>query len=105
LQKGLVVEVDGGYHNNAEQKEYDEQRTTILEQKGFVGHQAFGKSHQYFASVSKNDYKKFATDKLLDGYFENSVADLVSFFAEKKQINLNQANEILELIQKMKKEN
>ncbi|MDQ6610543.1 MAG: DUF559 domain-containing protein, partial [Bacteroidota bacterium] len=36
LEKGLIVEVDGDYHNNEEQHEYDQQRTTILEQKGFT---------------------------------------------------------------------
>ena len=35
LSKKLVVEVDGGYHSTSEQKEYDEQRTIILNKKGF----------------------------------------------------------------------
>jgi BlaI family penicillinase repressor len=37
----------------------------ILETKGFVGHNAFGKSHEYHPVVSKEDYKNFAADKLL----------------------------------------
>jgi leucyl-tRNA synthetase len=36
LQKGLIIEVDGGYHNTKEQQEYDALRTTILEEKGFT---------------------------------------------------------------------
>ena len=36
LQKGLIVEVDGGYHDNHEQQLYDRQRTEILRQKGFT---------------------------------------------------------------------
>lgn len=35
LSKKVVVEVDGGYHLAQEQKEYDEQRTIILNKKGF----------------------------------------------------------------------
>jgi leucyl-tRNA synthetase len=35
LQQGLIVEVDGGYHDTPEQQAYDQQRTTILQQKGF----------------------------------------------------------------------
>src|SRR5690606_34783566 len=35
LFKKLVVEVDGGYHTTAEQKEYDEQRTFVLNKRGF----------------------------------------------------------------------
>ncbi len=36
LQEGLIIEVDGGYHETAEQQQYDEQRTQILQQKGFT---------------------------------------------------------------------
>ena len=35
LSKNLVIEVDGGYHNDPTQKEYDEQRTLYLNEKGF----------------------------------------------------------------------
>ena len=35
LSKNLVIEVDGGYHNDLTQKEYDEQRTLFLNEKGF----------------------------------------------------------------------
>ena len=35
LSKNLVVEVDGGYHNDPSQKEYDQQRTLYLNEKGF----------------------------------------------------------------------
>ena len=35
LSKNLVVEVDGGYHNDPTQKEYDQQRTLYLNEKGF----------------------------------------------------------------------
>ncbi len=35
LHDRLIVEVDGGYHENQEQKEYDENRTKVLEDIGF----------------------------------------------------------------------
>jgi len=35
LDKQLVVEVDGGYHNDSAQKELDQQRTSFLQSKGF----------------------------------------------------------------------
>ena len=36
LDKGLVVELDGGYHLEPEQKEYDEQRTAHLQKLGYT---------------------------------------------------------------------
>ena len=74
----------------------------ILETKGFVEHEAFGKSHRYFPAVSKEDYKSFATEKLLTGYFSNSVESMFSFFVEEKKIDLKEADEILKMIDKLK---
>ena len=36
IEKGLVIELDGGYHNDPEQKEYDERRTAHLLQLGYT---------------------------------------------------------------------
>ena len=74
----------------------------ILETKGFIDHTAFGKSHQYHPIVSKEAYKSFATDKLMNGYFENSVESMFSFFVKKQKIDLKEADEIMKLIEKLK---
>lgn len=76
----------------------------ILESKGFVGHDAFGKSHRYFPLISREEYKSFAADKLLSNYFGDSVGSMLSFFVKEKKIDLNEADEILKLISKLKKE-
>lgn len=36
IEKGLVIELDGGYHNDPEQAEYDKQRTAHLEKLGYT---------------------------------------------------------------------
>jgi len=74
----------------------------ILETKGFVDHEAFGKSHQYFPVISKEQYKGFATEKLLSGYFSNSVENMFSFFVKEKKLDLKEADEIMKLIEKLK---
>ena len=35
MEIGLIIEVDGGYHNQPKQKEEDKLRTEILEEKGY----------------------------------------------------------------------
>lgn len=72
----------------------------ILETKGFVGHESFGKSHRYFPKISKDDYKSFATGKLLSGYFDNSARNMLSFFLQKEKLDLKEANELLKLLEK-----
>jgi BlaI family penicillinase repressor len=74
----------------------------ILETKGFVGHTAYGKSHEYYPVISKDEYQNFASDKLLTGYFDNSVKRMFSFFVQKEKINVKEADEIMKLIEKFK---
>lgn len=74
----------------------------ILETKGFIAHEAFGKSHRYFPIISKEEYKSFATGKLLNSYFSNSVENMFSFFVKEKKIDLKEADEILKLIENLK---
>ena len=75
----------------------------ILETKGFIDHEAFGKSHRYFPLISLGEYRSFATEKLLSGYFDNSVENMFSFFVKEKKLDLKEADEILKLIEKLKK--
>ncbi|PTQ95687.1 putative transcriptional regulator [Mucilaginibacter yixingensis] len=74
----------------------------ILETKGFIGHNAFGKSHEYYPLITREQYQNFATDKLLNGYFDNSVKRMFSFFVQKEKIDLKEADEIMQLIEKLK---
>ena len=75
----------------------------ILEGKGFVDHEAFGSAFRYYPLVSLESYKEFAAGKLLHNYFGNSVEKMFSFFLTKEKIDLNEANEILKLIEQLKK--
>ena len=74
----------------------------ILETKGFIGHEAFGKSHLYHPLVSREEYKRFATGKLLNNYFGSSVESMFSFFVKEKKIDVKEADEILKLLEKFK---
>lgn len=71
----------------------------ILETKGFVAHESFGKSHRYYPLVSKEEYRTFATGKLLHGYFDNSARNMLSFFLEERKLDLKDADELLKLLE------
>lgn len=75
----------------------------ILQDKGLVEHHTVGKSHRYFPLVSKEEYSKFKMEKLMSGYFEDSFSKMVSFFMDKKKLNSQELDEILQLIEKKKK--
>lgn len=74
----------------------------ILETKGFVGHKAYGKTHEYFPLISKEKYTRFYLNKLLKGYFNGSFADLVSFFARENELKAEEIDMLIEEIKKQK---
>lgn len=75
-----------------------------MEDKGFIGHEAFGKSHRYFPAISQEEYKKTFMHKTIQHYFEDSYKNVVSFFAKEEKISVSELKEIISIIEKNKKE-
>lgn len=76
----------------------------ILETKGFVGHKAYGKTHEYFPLISKNRYSKFYFNNMLKGYFGGSFNNLVSFFANENQLKADEIDALMKQLEQLKKE-
>lgn len=66
----------------------------ILERKGFVGHTAFGKTHEYFPLTCKKEYTRNFFQGFMKNYFSNSYQALASFLANDKNINLSELEEM-----------
>ncbi len=99
LQKGFVKEIieelpDPKPHYNSVST-----MVRILAEKGFVAHEAFGKTHRYYPIVTKEEYQKEAVGDVLDKYFDNSPSKMVAYFAEKEKISEDELKEILKMIQ------
>ena len=83
---------------------YNTVSTTIrkMEDKGFVKHLAYGKTHQYYPSISKEEYRKTFMKKTINNYFENSYKNVVSFFANEEKISVEELKEIIKIIESKK---
>jgi len=73
----------------------------ILERKGFVDHRAYGKTHQYFPLISKQEYTRSYMKNFMGSYFGNSFKEMVSFFAKEDNMSVG---EIEILMNEVKKE-
>ncbi|MBP8066896.1 BlaI/MecI/CopY family transcriptional regulator [Flavobacterium enshiense] len=102
LQKAFVKEVLAEI--TEDQPHYNTLSTIIrnLEEKGYVSHNAFGNTHQYFPIVSKEDYRKGFMNTAIENYFNNSYKSMVSFFAKEEKISAKELREILEMIEQKK---
>lgn len=76
----------------------------ILEKKEFVGHKAFGKTHQYFPLVSKDEYTKHTANRLVDNYFDGSFKNLVSFFVRDNEMTVKEMDQLMQIIESRKQQ-
>lgn len=100
LEKAFVKEIINAL---PEPKPHYNTISTIIrnmEGKGYVKYQAFGKTHQYFPTITKEEYRKVFMKKTINNYFENSYKNVVSFFAKEEKISVEELKEIIKLIEK-----
>ena len=67
----------------------------ILEKKGVVGFEAYGKSHQYYPLIEKEEYTSKFMNRFVDNYFSGSYSNLVSFFAKEQSLSLGELEALL----------
>jgi len=72
----------------------------ILETKGFVSHEAKGRGYVYFPVVKKEEYTQQSLRQMINNYFDGSFKNLVSFFAKKEQLDMQELEEILKELNK-----
>jgi BlaI family transcriptional regulator, penicillinase repressor len=75
----------------------------ILEKKGFVDHKAYGKTHEYFPIVPKEEYAQHGVKSLVEKYFSGSPKKLVSYLVQSEDMNLKELNDLLKTIEHPKK--
>ena len=72
----------------------------VLEKKGYVSHKTFGKTHVYFAVVSKKDYAQHLLKDTFKGLFNGSLNLMVSSFVKNKDVSLRELEELKEMLEK-----
>ena len=73
-----------------------------LQGEGFVDHKAYGPTYQYFAKVTREEYKQRSLIGLIDKYFNNSYMSAVSALVKEEKISVEELKELIELVEKGK---
>jgi predicted transcriptional regulator len=71
----------------------------ILQDKGFVHHKAYGRTHEYFPIVTKDEYSRSHLSNFVNDYFSNSFGKMVSFFAKDNNISVKEMEEIMRIME------
>ncbi|MDR2037684.1 MAG: BlaI/MecI/CopY family transcriptional regulator [Bacteroidales bacterium] len=70
----------------------------VLVKKGFIGFNSYGKIHEYYPLIAKEDYFQNHVRSIIDNFFNGSAPEFASFFAN-EQLDLSELEEIKDLIE------
>lgn len=71
-----------------------------LEKKGMVSHIAYGPTHQYFAVVTRDEFKSKTLKGVISKYFNNSYLGVVSSLVKEEEISLDELKELIREVEK-----
>ena len=74
----------------------------ILIDKGYITHEVHGRVHCYAPNISKEEYSSSSIKTLVEGYFEGSFTDVVSFMVKQKDLKVSDLELLLQEIKKKK---
>jgi len=71
----------------------------VLVKKGFIGFNAYGKIHEYYPLIGKEEYFSTHFRGLIRDYFSGSSKRFASFFTKEGNLNLTELEELKKLLE------
>ena len=71
----------------------------LVKEKKLVGYKAYGKTHEYFPLISKEEYRKQFMNSFVQDYFSNSYKSVISLFAKEENISVEDLKELIQKIE------
>lgn len=100
IEKGFVKDILGQFPDPKPAYNTVSTIVRILQDKGFVRHNAYGRTHEYYPVISKDDYSKTHLTSFVEDYFSSSFGKMVSFFAKERSISIKEMEEIMKIMEK-----
>ncbi len=74
----------------------------ILEDKGFVAHESFGNSHRYYATITREGFKRGTLKGVINKYFNNSYLGAVSSLVQEEDISIDELKDLIRQVEEGK---
>jgi predicted transcriptional regulator len=74
----------------------------VLVKKEIVSFKKYGNTYEYFPLISKEEYRKSQMGSLIKEYYNNSLKQVVNFFSENKDIDIDEVNEVMQMLDELK---
>ncbi|WP_107039285.1 BlaI/MecI/CopY family transcriptional regulator [Brumimicrobium mesophilum] len=72
----------------------------ILVDKKAVSYKAYGKTHEYFPIISKEDYSKQQMGEVMNKLFDGSPQKMLSFLVKKEELSIQDLDDIMRTLKK-----
>jgi predicted transcriptional regulator len=76
----------------------------ILEEKGYVTHEAIGNSYKYSAVAQQQQFRDSSFRELIANFFNNSYKSAVSALVEEEKISVEELKQIIDIVEQRNKE-
>ncbi|MFK7926441.1 MAG: BlaI/MecI/CopY family transcriptional regulator [Bacteroidia bacterium] len=99
LKKAFVKDIIADWPDE-EQPAYNTISTIvrILEEKEYVGHESFGRSHRYFPLLTKGKYQKRLLKNVMENVFSGSLTGMVSSLLDENQLSTKELSDLKSMI-------
>lgn len=74
-----------------------------LEEKGFLGHNSFGNTYQYFAAVTEEGYSKGTLKNVIAKYFNNSYLGVISSLVKEEDVSVDELKQLIQEVEEAHK--
>lgn len=71
-----------------------------LEEKGFLAHNTYGNTYQYYAAVSEADYSRGTLKNVIAKYFNNSYLGVISSLVREEEISVDELRQLIDEVEK-----
>jgi predicted transcriptional regulator len=74
----------------------------VLVKKEIIAFKKYGNTYEYFPLISKEEYRKSQMGSLIKDYYNNSLKQVVNFFSESKNLDIDEVDEVMKMLTEIK---
>lgn len=70
----------------------------LKDKKDYITHKAYGRTHEYYPKVTKEEYQRQFLDNAVNNVFSGSLTSLVSTLVDQEEISTSELDELRALL-------
>lgn len=103
IEKGFIKDIRDKFPDPKPPNNSVATIVNVLVKKKIVSYTQYGNAHQYYPLISKDEYRKGQLGRLVEKYYNNSFKQVVNFFSERKNLDIDEVDEVIRMLQEIKK--